>query len=179
MLMKPTEFVSRCWYYFRMGYNTYLVFLLGYGSTLVTVYYLAIKNIPELQNIFQKFWLFVVMATMIGLPLSTMIGWIHAKRSYLWKAEFEISTEANPFIYRAAGYTREAQIPATLETLRLVKLISEKENLLDPATKKRIEDLERKLETLRDGGTVGEPKRSTSLQAKNPKLKAEPEKDDA
>lgn len=175
--MKLIELVSRCWYYFRMGYNTYLVFLLGYGSTLVTVYYLAIKNIPELQDIFQKFWLFAVLATVIGIPLSTTIGWIHAKRSLLWKAEFEISTEANPFIYRAAGYTREAQIPATLETLRLVKLISEKENLLDPDTRKRIEDLERKLETLRDGGAVGQPKRSTSLQSKSPSSATKLKKD--
>jgi len=39
---------------------------LGYISTLVTVYYLAIRNIPELKNLFQRFWAFAVLATIIG-----------------------------------------------------------------------------------------------------------------
>ena len=70
--MRIEELASRSWYYFRIGYNTYLVFLLGYSSTLVTVYYLAIRNIPELQSLFQRFWLFAVLATVIWVPASVM-----------------------------------------------------------------------------------------------------------
>lgn len=45
------QFLFRCWYYFRIGYSTYLTFLLGFATTLVTVYYLAINNIPALKPI--------------------------------------------------------------------------------------------------------------------------------
>ena len=42
------RWIYRAWYYFRLGYSTYLTFILGYVSTLVTVCYLAIKNMPPL-----------------------------------------------------------------------------------------------------------------------------------
>lgn len=95
--MNIEELASRSWFYFRVGYGTYLTFLLGYGSTLVTVYYLAIRNIPELQKLFDRFWLFALLATIVGAPLSAIIGWVHTKRSALWKSEMDISVEENPY----------------------------------------------------------------------------------
>ena len=66
--------LSRMWFYFRIGYATYLTFLLGYVSTLVTVYYLAIKNLPTLLDIFPRFVPFAFLATIIGGPLSIVLG---------------------------------------------------------------------------------------------------------
>jgi len=107
--MKMPELASRSWYYFRIGYYTYLSFLLGYGSTMVTIYYLAIKNIPELERVFSRFWLFAVLATAVGVPMGVVTGWVHTKRSSLWKAEIDIGAEANPYYYKLPpGYWREA-----------------------------------------------------------------------
>lgn len=154
------ELLPRCWYYFRIGYSTYLVFLLGYGSTLVTVYYLAIRNIPELESIFNKFWLFSVLATAIGVPLSVIIGWMHTKGTNLWKAEIDISLEANPYNYKLPpGFWKEAAFPAYLETLRLLKALCERAGFLDQDDKARIDKLQRKLEILLEGGYVGTPRR--------------------
>jgi hypothetical protein len=158
--MKSGRLLSRCWYYFRVGYGTYLIFLVGYGSTLVTIYYLAIQSIPELQGLFRSFWLFAALATITGAPASVFVGWIHTKKSNLAKAEFDISVEANPYNYRLApGYWREAAFPAYLETLRLLKELSERANLLSDQDKARIETLETKINILVEGGYVGVPRR--------------------
>jgi hypothetical protein len=72
--MAKLGFLARLWFYFRTGYSTYLTFLLGYMSTLITVYYLAIKNIPELLDLFPRFVPFAVLSTVIGAPLSIIVG---------------------------------------------------------------------------------------------------------
>jgi len=76
--MKPRDlanprWIYRSWYYFRLGYSTHLTFLLGYVSTLVTVYYLAIKNIPSLLDVFPHFLGFAVLATILGVPLAVIV----------------------------------------------------------------------------------------------------------
>jgi hypothetical protein len=81
------RWIYRAWYYFRQGYSTYLTFVLGYVSTLITVYYLAIKNMPPLLDIFPHFLSFAAIGTVFGVPLAIAIGWIHMKRSRLYSSE--------------------------------------------------------------------------------------------
>lgn len=115
-------FVYRAWYYFRLGYSTYLTFVLGYFSTLITVYYLAIKNMPPLLDIFPHFGPFAVLASLIGVPLSIAVGWVHLKRSRLYSSEADIAVEANPYAYKLAlGYTKELITPASLTQLRILR----------------------------------------------------------
>ena len=142
-----------------MGYATYLTFLLGYISTLITVYYLAIKNIPELLNIFPKFVPFAVLSTMIGVPLSIVIGWLHLKRSAAFSAEADIGIEANPYYYKLIPGKEEVYAPLYLELLVQLKRLAKVQGLMSPEEISRIEDLERKLQILIDGGYVGNPRR--------------------
>jgi hypothetical protein len=152
-------FVGRLWFYFRIGYATYLTFLLGYISTLITVYYLAIKNIPSLLDLFPRFVPFAVMATIIGVPLSVGIGWFHLKRSPAYSSEMDISVEANPYYYKLApGYNREVYAPLYFELLVQIKRLLESQKLLGSEDKVRIEELERKLQVLMKGGFVGTPR---------------------
>jgi len=71
----------RAWYYFRVGYSTYLTFLLGFVSTIITVYYLAINNISFLKVVFPSFWIFSILAITVGVPLAIFSGYFHVKRS--------------------------------------------------------------------------------------------------
>jgi len=48
--MKAKNLIFRSWYYFRTGYNTYLIIPVGYVSTLITVYYLARVTRQKLQG---------------------------------------------------------------------------------------------------------------------------------
>jgi len=158
--MSVWTFIGRLWFYFRMGYSTYLTFLLGYASTLITVYYLAIKNIPDLLTIFPRFVPFAILATVIGLPLSVSVGWAHYKRSAAFSSEMDIQYEANPFWYKLPpGYNKEVFGPVYLEMLLLLKKITESNQSLSSEEKQRIDQLEQKLRTLNAGGMVGSPRR--------------------
>jgi hypothetical protein len=151
----------RAWYYFRMGYATYLTYLIGYVSTLITVYYLAIKSVPPLLDIFPRFVPFALLATVIGVPLSVGIGWVHLKRSQLYSSEVDVGVEANPYNYRVIpGKEREAFAPFYLEMLTQIERLLDAQALLRDEDQKRISALKGKLELLIDGGYVGTPRRS-------------------
>lgn len=155
------RFATRLWYYFRIGYSTYLTFLMGYVSTLVTVYYLAIKNLPTLLDIFPRFVPFAVLATIIGGPMSVLLGWTHYKRSPAYSSEVDISTEANPYNYKLPpGYNREVWAPMMLQILHMQGRLLEAQGLLETEEKSLIEDLERKIRSLIAGGSFGKPTRT-------------------
>ena len=163
-LKTMTQLPYRAWYYFRLGYSTYLTFLLGYVSTLVTVYYLAIKNVPSLLDLFPKFVPFAVLATVTGVPLSVAVGWIHLKRSRLFSSETDVSMEANPYNYKMApGKETEVFYPALLVQLRILRKLSESNRLLSAADEAELAQLEDRLLTLRAGGYVGTPRRGKSF----------------
>jgi hypothetical protein len=123
------------------------------------VYYLAIKNIPDLLNVFPHFVPFAVLATIVGGPMSVAIGWVHLKRSPAYRSEIDIGVEANPYYYKLPpGYNREVYAPLYLELLLQVKRLLESQRLLDAEEKARIEELERKLHVLIDGGLIGTPR---------------------
>lgn len=154
----------RSWYYFRLGYSTYLTFLLGYMSTLITVYYLAIKNVPDLLSIFPHFVPFAVLATVIGGPLSVAIGWVHLKRSGLYSSEQDISFEANPYMYKLPpGMAKEVTTPASLVQLKILRKLAEAGGLLTPLELEQLNELEEKFNRLLEGGYVGTPRRSTNF----------------
>ena len=164
--MKGSRFLFRMWYYFRVGYTTYLSFLLGFATTFVTVYYLAITNIPTLQAVFPHFGLFAAIALIVGVPTACIIGWFHMKGSSLWKSEVDITVEANPYLYKMyPGYWIEAFTPLYLELLKGLKKILEKEGMLSDDERRSMRDLEEKLETLVKGGYVGVPKTRADMRS--------------
>ncbi len=90
----------RSWFYFRVGYSTYLSFVLAAINTLVTTYYLAIEKAPALKAIFPSFAIYVLVATAIGIPILILIGYVHYKRSKAFHAEIDVQVEANPYSRR-------------------------------------------------------------------------------
>jgi hypothetical protein len=151
--------IARSWYYFRIGYGTYLTFLLGVVNTLVVVWYLAIREVPSLESLFGHFVPFAAVTTLIGVPLSVLLGWVHLKRSPAYRSEVDIGVEANPYNYRLIpGYWKEAFAPFYLELLVLLRRLMEAEKLLNDEDKARIESIERKLKILMEGGIVGTPR---------------------
>ena len=79
--MKKSDFGYRVWYYFRNGWSIYFAFIFGAINTLVITYYLAIEKVPVLDSIFPSFGYYFLTAVMIGVPILTLIGWIHWKKS--------------------------------------------------------------------------------------------------
>ena len=89
----------RGWYYFRIGYATYFAFILAGINTLTVTYFLAIENYPVLKEVFPTFVIYVIIITAIGIPLLTLIGYVHFKRTAARKAEVDIGYETN--VYQA------------------------------------------------------------------------------
>ena len=153
-------FVARLWYYFRIGYATYLTFVLGVANTLIVVWYLAIREIPAVENFFGHFIPFAIAVTLVGTPLSVLIGWAHIKRSPAWTSELDIGVEANPWNFKLPpGWWQQAFAPTYLEILLELKRLLSAQGLLSEEDKTRVEGLENKLKRLIDGGSIGTPRR--------------------
>ena len=120
----------RAWYYFRNGWATYFAFIFAAINTLTVTYYLAIENIPELKTIFPTFSHYIIITTLIGIPLLTLIGYIHFKRSIAYRAETEISYESNPFARRTLVNT-ELMMKLNLHLTRLLIKLNQNEKLTE------------------------------------------------
>ena len=87
----------RSWFYFRMGWSTYFVFILAAINTLTVTYFLAIDNYPSLKEVFPSFEQYVVITTCIGIPLLIMVGYAHYKKTLAYKSEADVLIESNPY----------------------------------------------------------------------------------
>ena len=87
----------RAWFYFRNGWSMYFAFIFAAINTLTVTYFLAIERAPSLQTIFPSFFQYVLIVTIIGVPLLIGIGYAHWKRTKARKAEVDIGFETNPY----------------------------------------------------------------------------------
>ena len=87
----------RSWYYFRMGWSTYFAFIFAAVNTLTVTYFLAIENYPILKEVFPSFEIYIIILAGIGIPLLTLIGYIHFKRTPAYGSETAINYESNPY----------------------------------------------------------------------------------
>jgi len=103
------------WYYFRVGYATYLSFPVAFAGYISAIYFLTIINISILNQIFPFFFLFFIF-TLFTIPIAaTLLGFLHFKRSPFYKAEQMIAIESNP--YTAAIFKFYHNVARKLELL--------------------------------------------------------------
>jgi hypothetical protein len=125
------------------------------------VYYLAIKNLPTLLDIFPHFVPFAILATIIGAPLAVIIGWLHVKRTSAYTSEMDIGVEANPYNYKIVpGKEKELWTPFNILLLKLLEQLLDAQNLLSKEGKDQIRELQRRMQALIDGELAGTPRRS-------------------
>ena len=128
----------RSWYYFRMGWATYFAFIFAAINTLTVTYFLAIERYPFLTSIFPNFIQYVLIVSIIGIPLLITVGYVHYKRTKAYKSEADVMVESNP-------YTRRNVVNITILvelTMRLNEMmfkIAKNEKL----TSKEIEEVEK------------------------------------
>ena len=92
-----TALPFRSWFYFRMGWSTYFAFIFAAINTLTVTYFLAIERYPELSAIFPSFTQYVLIITIIGVPLLIVVGYVHYKRTLAYRAEVDVALESNPY----------------------------------------------------------------------------------
>jgi hypothetical protein len=145
----------RLWYYLRQGYGTYLVFVVAISNLMITMYYLAIKDIGFLKTIFPNFGIFASVVISVGIPLSIGLGYWHYKRSGAQRSQYDIETEVNPYYFKLPpGFNKEVIIPFYLHLLTVVEKLNQKQPLSEEDLKKG-EELKRNLQLLIDGHMIG------------------------
>ena len=148
----------RGWYYLRTGWSTYFAFIFAAVNTLVVTYYLAIEKIPSLEAIFPTFYSYVLILSVIGVPLLIITGYIHFQRSHAYGSEAEIAAEQNPYFYKAApGWQRNVQWPLLLKFSELLVKLSINEKLTEKELQE-ISELQKKISVLMKGGSIGSPR---------------------
>ena len=90
----------RGWYYFRTGWSTYFAFIFAAINTLTVTYFLAIESYPVLKDVFPTFTIYIIIIAGIGIPILTLVGYIHFKRTPSYRAEAAVMYETNPFARR-------------------------------------------------------------------------------
>ncbi len=133
--MNKNNVAFRSWYYFRMGWSTYFAFIFAAVNTLTVTYFLAIDKIPSLTLIFPNFLQYVLIVTIIGIPVLVVIGYVHYKRTVAFKSEVDVVLESQP--YQRRNIVNIALIlESILETNRILLKTSKGDKLKD-------EDLEK------------------------------------
>ena len=133
--MNKNNVAFRSWYYFRMGWSTYFAFIFAAVNTLTVTYFLAIEKIPSLTLIFPNFLQYVLIVTIIGIPVLVVIGYVHYKRTVAFKSEVDVVLESQP--YQRRNIVNIALIlESILETNRILLKTSKGDKLKD-------EDLEK------------------------------------
>ena len=83
-----------------MGWSTYFAFIFAAINTLTVTYFLAIERYPELTAIFPNFIQYVLIITIIGIPILVIVGYVHYKRTLAYRAEVDVGLESNPYQLR-------------------------------------------------------------------------------
>ena len=126
--MKNENVGFRSWYYFRMGWGTYFAFIFAAINTLTVTYYLAIERIPTLLPIFPNFLQYVLIISIIGVPLLIIVGYIHYKRTVAFKSEIDVVMESNPY-QRRNIVNLTLILESIMETNQLLLKLSKNEKL--------------------------------------------------
>lgn len=124
--------IYRAWFYFRVGYSTYLALLVGIASNLLLFYRLGIQDIDLLHDWFTSLTLFAITAILILLPVSIGAGLYHMKRTGAYAADATVSAEQNPYAYKAIpGKEQQVLYPILALTLKGLVKVLEKQSVTE------------------------------------------------
>jgi len=141
-----TNLGFRGWFYFRMGWSTYFVFILAAINTLTVTYFLAIDNYPLLKDVFPSFEQYVVIIIGTGIPVLVMVGYAHYKKTLAYKSEADVVIESNPYTRRNT-VNGETNVRLNLQLLSLLLKLSKKE-AMDKNEIEKIEKLQKDINNL-------------------------------
>jgi hypothetical protein len=157
--MKLSKLIFRSWYYFRIGYGTYVAFPLGFASTMIVIYELALKDVPSIDQYFPHLYIFGIVALLVLIPISIYAGLYHIKRTGAYSAEASVLTESNPYMYKAIpGKEREVFLPLLMLTAKGLAKVLKQQHSMSPEEQKEFESVLEKANTLLEGASVGLPR---------------------
>ncbi len=155
--------IYRIWYYFRVGYSTYLSLPISFIGFLTIVYATIIQPLNAsgpLSYVTSNVVAFLATIAAFVTPIAVLAGYLHLKFTGAWPSELDITVEANPYNYKAIpGKERDARIPYELMTLQLLRRIAEREGIISNEELKILAGIEFKMRLLIEGKMVSTPNR--------------------
>lgn len=121
-----------------MGWSTYFAFIFAAINTLTVTYYLAIENYPVLKSIFPSFEMYVIIIISVGIPILTLVGYSHFKRTQARRSEVDILMETQPYVLRSL-VNSEILVKINLRMLDILKSISNEK--LSDSQKKEFDEI--------------------------------------
>jgi len=146
----------RSWYYFRTGWSTYFAFIFAAINTLTVTYFLAIENYPVLKEVFPTFTIYIIIIAGIGIPILTVVGYFHFKRTPSYRAEATVMYETNPFA-RRMFVNSELNLQINQKLIDLILLISKNEKMSSDDIS-RVYKIQEKLNKFTDERTLSNKK---------------------
>jgi len=155
--MKKVPF--RAWFYFQTGYSQYFTFTIAIVNMLTTTYYLIISQNNEIGKIFPTFSIYVIVSSIIAVPILVSLGFIHMRRSAIYTSQQDILQESWPYnYYLIPGIQKEILAPLLRELLELGRKSLSNDGITTEQTQ-RLDELVTKLELLISGGSLDMPKK--------------------
>ena len=146
----------RSWYYFRTGWSTYFAFIFAAINTLTVTYFLAIENYPVLKEVFPTFTIYIILIAGIGIPILTLVGYVHFKRTPSYRAEATVMYETNPFA-RRMFVNSELTLQINQKLIDLILRISKNEKISGDDIS-RIYEIQEKLNKFTEERTLSNKK---------------------
>ena len=128
-----------------MGWSTYFAFIFAAINTLTVTYFLAIERYPELSVIFPSFPQYVLVITIIGIPLLLLVGYVHYKRTLAFRSEVDVVLESNPYQLRNV-VNNTINVKLTLKMYEMLLKLSQNQKL----TENEIEELTKSHKEIQD-----------------------------
>ncbi len=154
----------RAWFYFRIGYGTYISLPVGIASNLVVLYELAIINNKLLHPIFPSLAFFAILAVVVFFPGGALLGLFHMKRTPAFAADASVQTEANPYVYKIIpGKEQEVLYPLIAMTAKGLARVLENQESITSEEKREFEEALSKANALIQGQPVGLPTKLSQL----------------
>ena len=146
----------RSWFYFRMGWSTYFAFVFAAVNTLTVTYFLAIENYPVLKEVFPTFTIYIIIIAGLGIPILTLVGYVHFKRTPSYRAEATVMYETNPFA-RRIFVNSELTLQINQKLIDLILRISKNEKISGDDIS-RIYEIQEKLNKFTEERTLSNKK---------------------
>ena len=129
---------------------------------MVIIYDLGLKDVPFVFAFFPHLYIFAIVAISTLTPISILIGLYHLRRTGAFSAEASVSTESNPYMYKAIpGKEREVFLPIMIMTLRGLSKVMERQQSLTETEREQFRAVLEKADSLLQGAPVGVPKGRT------------------
>ena len=106
---------------------------------------MAIERYPELSAIFPNFIHYVVIISIIGIPLLILVGYVHYKRTLAFRSEVDVVLESNPYQLRNV-VNNTINVKLTLKMYEMLLKLSQNQKL----TENEIEELTKSHKEIQD-----------------------------